>query len=164
MLRVVVSVRREGEPNERDLEVPAEVESHRLVALVARALGWDVGASDRPVRYNIHATPPGRVLHPYESLADLSIWDGARLVFQRFGGPAGSYAPSYRPSPASSAPPVAPTPPAYSPGVASSPLAPPSASGPIAGWRSLDIDLPESGAEPDEPGETTTGFTWKQLD
>ena len=140
MQRVIVTVNRQGEARVRDLEVPAEVEAERLSKMIAQALRWDSDQAGEHIEYEIMAEPPGRTLLPHETLADAGVWDGAWLVFQRPG----------------SSPPPPPSP----------PLPPPiSGQGPVAGWRSLGIDLP-TGPEPEQeetPAEEI-GFVWKQLD
>ena len=144
MQRVIVTVKRHDEAQVRDLEVPAEVEAEQLAEMIARALRWDSDQAGQPIRYEIMAEPPGRILHPHESLADAGVWDGAWLVFQRLGDVA----------PPQSPPPPVPSPPR-----------PPEGQGPVTGWRSLGIDLPpESELEQEETRPEKTGFVWKQLD
>jgi len=143
MQRVIVTVKRQREARVRDLEVPAEVKAGRLAEMIARAMRWESDPAGQPIRYEIMAEPPGRILNPQESLAEAGAWDGAWLVFQPCGE-------------RTSAPPPSPPP---------GPIAPPvSTGGPVSGWRPLDIDLP-TGAKP-EPEEASeeTGFAWKRLD
>ena len=144
MQRVIVTVKRQGEARVRDLEVPAEVEAERLSKMIAQALRWDSDQAGEHIEYEIMAEPPGRTLHPQESLADAGVWDGAWLVFQRPGDDV---------SPQTHPPDVRQT---TSGG-----------QGPVAGWRSLGIDLP-TGPEPEQKEEETPaeeiGFIWKQLD
>ncbi len=78
MERVIVSLSRRREEGELDLEVPADIPVGTLVQEIALALGWrDQG--------QIYADPPGRILYPYETLAQAGVWDGARLLFQEQG-------------------------------------------------------------------------------
>ena len=147
MQRVIVTVKRQGEARVRDLEVPAEVEAEQLSKMIAQALRWDSDLAGQPVEYEIMAEPPGRTLQPDESLADAGAWDGAWLVFHRPG----------------KVPPTLPEP-VPSP----LPFIPPSPSrgeSPVAGWRSLGIDLPpESEPDQEEAPPEETGFVWKRLD
>lgn len=146
MQRVIVTVKRQNEARVRDLEVPAEVEAERLSEMIAQALRWESDPAGQPVEYEIMAEPPGRVLAPYESLAEAGAWDGAWLVLQ----PAGSFTPP---------PPL--------------PLPPPIPEGPTTGrTRSIippelqdKLDLSER-YEPvqEEAPPEATGFVWKQLD
>lgn len=89
MQRVIVTVMRGDDNQERDLEVPAEVEVGLLGELIARALQWETGPSDRPVRYQIEAQPLGRTLDPSETLASAGVWDGSWLILQPVGQAAG---------------------------------------------------------------------------
>jgi len=147
MQRVIVTVKRQGEARVRDLEVPAEVEAERLSKMIAQALRWDSDVAEQPIEYEIMAEPPGRVLRPDESLAEAGAWDGAWLVFQR-----PQEMPFTLPEPVLSPPPIAPPSSAV-------------AEGPVAGWRSLGIDLPaEAGPGQEESPPEETGFVWKQLD
>lgn len=147
MQRVIVSVRLYNEAQGRDLEVPAEVESGRLAALIAQAMDWDRDVSGRHIDYQIEAHPPGRPLQSHESLASAGVWDGAWLILH----PAGSVVPSR------AVPGVAPTPP---------PLSVPQG-GPVGSWRSLGIDLPpvsEQAPAPPAEEKRSSGFVWKQVD
>jgi len=113
MEHVIVTVKRKGEAQVRDLEVPVEMTAEDLTQQVASALGW--GGN-----YEIYAVPPDRVLQSHETLVQSGVWDGAWLVFQPVGSPA---TPKFSP---------APIPPPDSP----------SSSGPVGGWRPLDITPP----------------------
>lgn len=147
MQRVIVTVKRQGEARVRDLEVPAEVEAERLSKMIAQALRWDSDPAGQPLEYEIMAEPPGRVLRADESLAGAGAWDGAWLVFQRPGK-----VPPMLPEPLPSPPPFIPPP-------------SPSTDGPVAGWRSLGIDLPpELEPEQEETPPEESSFVWKRLD
>jgi len=80
MLRVMVNVRRAGDPSGRDLEVPAEVESIRLAEMIAHAMAWQSDEAGEPLCYRIRADSLKRVLGPDESLLDAGVWDGSGLV------------------------------------------------------------------------------------
>jgi hypothetical protein len=82
MTRVIVTVRRSDEPggSERDLELPADLPAGQLAELIARALNWLPDPSGRVGSFEIEARPPGRRLHPFETLAGAGAWDGAWLV------------------------------------------------------------------------------------
>jgi hypothetical protein len=137
MNKVIVTVKRKGEAQVRDLEVPVETTTEELVQQVTSALGW--GGS-----YEIYAVPPDRVLDPHATLFQSEVWDGAWLVFQ----PSGS-------APMQSAPhAVKPKP---------TPASTPS-SGPVSGWRPLDITPPPASPEEAPPSQSSDGFTWKRLD
>ena len=156
MQRVIVTVKRQGEAQVRDLEVPAEVAAERLSKMIAQALRWDSDPAGQPVEYEVMAEPPGRTLQSHETLADAGAWDGSWLVFQR-PGELPATLPEVTPSPSPSPP---PSPPSFAP-----PPAP--AAGPVAGWRSLDIDLPtetEQERKQDQTSQEETGFVWKRLD
>jgi len=143
MERVIVTVRLARETRGRDLEVPAEVEAARLAEQIADALQWGKNPAGQPVRYEIRADPPGRILQPGESLADAGAWDGAWLVLQPIGDGASGAAPAW--------------------GATASPPA----GGPVAGWQPLGIDLPApSPTEPpaDEQAKPPSGYVWKRLD
>lgn len=75
---VIVTVKREGEAQVRDLEVPVEMTTETLIQEITLSLGWGGG-------YEIYAVPPERVLNPHETLAQAGVWDGSWLVFQPVG-------------------------------------------------------------------------------
>lgn len=85
MQRVIVTVKRENDTAERDLEVPAGLEAEQLAGLIARALRLDNGPAGEPLRYKLEAHPLGRALQPNESLADAGVWDGSWLVLHPAG-------------------------------------------------------------------------------
>ncbi len=138
MQRVIVTVKRQNEARVRDLEVPADVEAERLSRMIAQALRWESDLAGQPVEYEIVAEPPGRPLRPQESLAEAGAWDGAWLTLR----PLGAALPPPIPKPAASSVP---------------------ASGPVTGWRSLDLPSGQK-REPDKSPPETSGFVWKQLD
>jgi hypothetical protein len=150
MERVIVTVKRKDEAHVRDLEVPADVEASRLAELVAQALHWESDTAGQPVEYEIMAEPPGRVLAPHESLAEVGAWDGSWLVFRRVGDTT-SIGSIYGGSSVQTPAPVPP---------------PAPSDGPVSGWRSLGIDLPAAPDQQAEPAEDKrpSGFVWKQID
>jgi len=79
---VIVTVKRENEARVRDLEVPADMPSAQLASLIAEWCGWNQDPGGKPVRYEIHSTPPDRILAPDETLAQAQAWDGAWLVLK----------------------------------------------------------------------------------
>lgn len=146
MQRVIVTVKRKDEARVRDLEVPTDVEAGRLAEMVARALHWESDAAGQPVHYQIEAHPLGRVLQVHESLASAGVWDGSWLVFFSEG--------RY--------PQVGDR----TPGVSyQSPDQAQSSAGPVTGWRSLGIDLPDGAGQAPVPEEKpASGYVWKQVD
>jgi len=81
--RVVVSVRRRGDGQASDFEVPTDVGAAELVAQLVGTLGepQGVGAVElRPMSL-------GRALRPDETLADAGLWDGVRLTLARASDP-----------------------------------------------------------------------------
>jgi len=72
---IIVTLKKEEDANELDLEVPRQM---RLVQELALALGW---SGD----YRVFANPPARLLAPHETLAQAGVWDGARLILTRGG-------------------------------------------------------------------------------
>jgi hypothetical protein len=79
MGRVIVTVKVEGLPEARDLEVPATEPAGRLAERIALALGRPPGP------YSLEAFPPGRVLAPGETLAEAGAWEGAWLIISEAG-------------------------------------------------------------------------------
>jgi len=149
MQRVIVTVKRQNEARVRDLEVPAEMPAKELAQTIARVLNWDINLPGAVAQYQIEAHvsgKPGKVLQPDETLASAGVWDGAWLVLQTAGS-----SPKVSVSAPSSRPTSAGTPPA---------------SGPVTGWRSLGIDLPnkndQASAQDDKPRPPE--IEWKQLD
>lgn len=145
MQRVIVTVKRKGEAQVCDLDVPAEVKVERLADLIARALKWDSDQAGISIQYQIEANPPGRVLKASETLADAEAWDGAWLIFQPVR------------STMATPPLPKPTPP---------PMRLPLSSDPVTRWRSLVDDLPSEDEAPDQKEDSTptSGFVWKRLD
>lgn len=137
MERVIVSLSQRGEEKELDLDVPVDTPLGALVQEIALALGWDT-------RSEIYADPPGRVLHPTETLAQAGVGDGARLFFQGQGSYAGPPAPPPSPPPS------------------------PGGEGPVQGWRPLDLGQPPTSSSPHpfdaESPSPSGGFVWKQID
>ena len=80
MLRVLVAVKRHGDLESQDLEVPAEVEALQLAQDIALAMGWEGDDPEHPMRFRIRADGLERVLESDETLRDVGVWDGARLV------------------------------------------------------------------------------------
>lgn len=82
MTNVIVNVSRDDDAQQYDLEVPADLESAALVEGIMHALGWETDPYGLPIRYQVWADPPGRVLAGQETLGEAGAWDGARLEFQ----------------------------------------------------------------------------------
>jgi hypothetical protein len=78
MERIIVTVKREGENEEHDLEVPADLSAEALVRELAVAWGWRE-------TYAVYAQPLGRLLAQHETFAQTGVWDGARLILQPSG-------------------------------------------------------------------------------
>lgn len=136
MESVIVTVKRQGEAQVRDLEVPLDITVGELAQQMAAAFGW---SSD----YQVYAMPPERVLPPHETLIQSGVWDGAWLVFQPPGTPARSGGLTAAPHP------PAPAPQPDSP--------------PLLGW--IPLGIPTSPNPPDEaPPPSSGGFVWKQID
>jgi len=135
MEHVIVTVKRKGEAQVHDLEVPVEMNAEALVQEIALSLGWGGG-------YEIYAVPPERVLSPHETLAQAGVWDGAWLVFQPSGSaPTGGFSSAPAPAPVST-----PT------------------SGPVGGWRPLGIAVPPAASQETPPPQPSGGFAWKRVD
>lgn len=82
MLRVLVQVRREGEEDTHQLEVPAEVPAEQLADMIAQAFGWERTQSGQPTSYWIVRGTSNQILRGQETLAELGIWDGSVLIFR----------------------------------------------------------------------------------
>ncbi len=87
MLRVIIQVRREGETEVHDVEVPAEVPAERLSEMLACALQWERSRSGQPVGYNLVKGATGQPLRGHETLADVGIWAGAEVILRPKSGP-----------------------------------------------------------------------------
>jgi hypothetical protein len=83
---VLISVRREGETQGHNLEVPAEVPAEQLSDMLARALGWERTRSGQPAGYAIVKESSGQIVRGHETLADVGVWDGAGLVLRPKAG------------------------------------------------------------------------------
>lgn len=136
MERIIVTVARQGE-RPLDLDLPADLPLEAIVHELALALGWQSNLQ-------AYAEPPGRLLPPYETLAQAGVADGTVLTLQ----------------PAGSAPPGG--------GSGSGPAAPAAgpargeADSPVGGWRPLDLN-PPAGQNP-PLSSPSGGFVWKQID
>lgn len=132
METIIITLRKE-DGQELDLEVPREVCAADLVQELALTFGLSGN-------FQVFADPPNRLLAPHETLAQASVWDGARLMLTSGGR-----------MPASSPVAAPPPPPNVPPG------------GPLGGWRPLDLGGQAPPSAPDSP-PPSGGFTWKQID
>ena len=82
MLRIIVTVKRQDEETDYDLEVPAGTPVSDLSQFIAMALGWPNKSTGSAMSYSVYTSPPKRYIPPNESLADAGVWDGALLIFQ----------------------------------------------------------------------------------
>jgi len=73
--RVLVTVKRGGDSDERDLELPAETPTGELSQLIHLALGWQAKLD------HVRLEPGGRRLDADRSLLEAGASDGAWLVF-----------------------------------------------------------------------------------
>lgn len=148
MERIIVTIERAGEAQTRDIEITADVPVHHIAPLLAEALGWHFDESGPTCAYAIEAHPPGRRLHPDETLAQCQVWDGARLVLHRRSAQS---APSAKPDPPAGAPPERPH---------SAPQA-----SPVAGWTTLGVpEQPRAVPPPADAPQPGGSFAWKPLD
>jgi len=83
MDRVIISVKRDGDKEAHDLEVPSNLPIRQLASVISRSLGWAFDAKGCPIHYDLAAQPPGRILGDDETLAQVGAWDGSWLVFYR---------------------------------------------------------------------------------
>lgn len=81
MERIILTVKKAGEPTGRDLEVALDIPVGRLVELVNGALGWDMPDTPGSAGYQIEAQPLGRLLGPSETLRSARVQQGGWLVF-----------------------------------------------------------------------------------
>ena len=77
---VIVTVKRLGEAQVRDIELAIDVPVCKLCAILAAGLGWDTDDQGHAVTYVVEAHPPGRFLRPDETLAQAQVWDATWLV------------------------------------------------------------------------------------
>lgn len=75
MESVIITVKRKGDLQGRDLEVPLDITAGDLLQEISRSLGWGD-------QYDIYVSPQERILGKQETLADAEVWDGSTLVFQ----------------------------------------------------------------------------------
>lgn len=83
---IIVTVKLEREAQVRDIEVQPDINASTLAAIIAAGFGWDVGLNGEKIDYQIEATPPGRILEPDQTLAQVGAWDGSWLVLKRRTG------------------------------------------------------------------------------
>jgi hypothetical protein len=81
--RVIVSVRRRGDAELADFEVPTDLTGAELAEQFAGILGAPGGTAP----LTIQLVSRGRVLAPRETLAEAGVWDGASLVLARAEDP-----------------------------------------------------------------------------
>jgi hypothetical protein len=81
--RVIVSVRRRGDAQIAEFEVPTDLSASELAQQFAEILGAPTGAT--PLAIQVASL--GRALAPNETLAEAGVWDGASLVLARVGDP-----------------------------------------------------------------------------
>lgn len=148
MERIIVTIERAGEARTRDIEIAANVPVHQLASLLAEALGWHYDEAGHACAYEIEAHPPGRRVHPDETLAQCQVWDGARLVLHRRS--------------AQSAPSAKPALPVGAP--SERPHSAPQVS-PVAGWTTLGVPEQSRAVSPPADAPQPGGsFAWKPLD
>lgn len=145
MQRVIVTVKREGEDQDCDLDVPAEVKIERLTTLIAQALKWNSDQAGQPIQYQIEANPPGQILKTSETLADAEAWDGTWLIFRPIHSAVTTSPPSRHASP---------------------PMSTPQSPNLEIVWHPLDVDSPSEDEKSDSGKDPapTSGFVWKRLD
>ncbi|MDF2628307.1 MAG: protein secretion system (Wss), protein YukD [Symbiobacteriaceae bacterium] len=78
MQRVVVTVRRGGEYDSHDLELPLETPSGRVAELIASALRWNRGPDGNPIAYQIERSG-GVVIDSSRTLAEAGVLEGELL-------------------------------------------------------------------------------------
>ncbi len=83
MDRAIVSVKKDGDVEAHDLEVPTGMPVRQLALIISRALGWALDPQGRPVHFDVGAQPPGRILNDEETLAQVGAWDGSWLIFYK---------------------------------------------------------------------------------
>lgn len=83
---IIVTVKLEGEAQIRDIEVQPDINAEMLASIIAAGFGWDVGVNGEKIEYQIEVTPPGKILKPDQTLAQVGAWDGAWLVLKRVAG------------------------------------------------------------------------------
>jgi len=136
MERILVTVKRQDESQEHDLELPTDLSAETLVRELSLVWGWRE-------TYEVYAQPPDRLLAPHETLAQAGVGDGARLILHPPGRgrstSQGAVAPPQTPSPS------------------------PPPEGPVKGWRPLGVTAGQPPAEP-EPPPSSGGYTWKRVD
>jgi hypothetical protein len=142
MERVIVTVQRSGEAQGIDLEMSTDLPVEAILQEIGLSLGWQGNLQ-------AYADPPGRLLQPYESLAQAGVEEGAFLFLQYAGRPL----PESRFSSGTAAP-------APGPGRSDT-------EGPVVGWRRLEgVSGDSGGAPPSSPSSppSSGGFVWKQID
>jgi hypothetical protein len=133
--RIIITVKRQGESQEYDLELPADLSAEALVRELSLIWGWKEA-------YEVYAQPPGRLLAPHETLAQAGVWDGARLLLQP--PDKGKLAPQRA-------------------AVSSQTPSPLTQEGPVVRWRPLGVAIEQPPAEPESP-PSSGGYTWKRVD
>jgi len=132
---IIVTVKRQGESQEYDLELSADLSAEALVRELSLIWGWKEA-------YEVYAQPPGRILAPHETLAQAGVLDGARLLLQ----------PPYK---GKLTPQVTAT--------SSQTQSPSPQEGPVIRWRPLGELAEQPPVEP-ESLPSSGGYTWKRLD
>ncbi len=86
MLRIIIRVRREGEAQVFDAEVPAEVPAEQLSDMLARAFNWERTKTGQLTGYTLVKGGTDQVLRSQETLADVGLWEGAEILLRPKAG------------------------------------------------------------------------------
>lgn len=182
MSGVIVTVKRSGDTQYKVVEVPMDLPSADLAALLSEALGWHTDRAGKQISFQIEAELLQRRLYPHESLQKVGVLKGSALILHQVVADheLDVFRPGFSPErvgllrpgyhymaslPAHDNKPIKHITPAILL-TEDQPQTNPIAS-PLTGWQSLGLNLSSSSSrESGEPVDKTkeSPFKWKQLD
>jgi len=155
----VVTVKKFGFSQVRDVTVPLDQPARLVAETVASGFEWGRDADGAAVQFRIEVVqkePPGFIVEPDRTLAEVGVRNGCWLIFH----------PSVETTAQSAEQKKAP-PSAKAEAAAEAVQTSQGDATPVKGWRSLGIELPDedAGAAPDPVKKPQTeGFQWKKLE
>ena len=141
MEHAILSVKRYGDYEEHDFEVPLALTVSQLAEIIVSHLGWDARLYSREASYHVRVEQTNRILLPQEILQAGQVEDGARLIFEPQGMATAAREPYARSRTAGDSP--------------------------VTGWRSLGLDLPLEKPSENQPApaeKPDRKFVWKEID
>jgi hypothetical protein len=92
MQRILITIQYHASALQQEWEVPATIPLQDLLIPLAQLIGERTGTEMQPSALTLYTTPPHRILHPRESLAQAGVWDGGIIHIEVAAGAADQFA------------------------------------------------------------------------